>query len=864
MIRSLLRASGPGLLLAFAVAGGSPARAQELTPADLPGIVIEPPPSPVVFEGASFSVGVKLDAEPRLVLPSGQDEDPITRPFPVTVSFSVTGLTDGLAVTFNPGRLTFDSGNWDRLQQVGVMVGQDDDAVPDQGTFEYTISAPGVRVSDEFPIPITILDDDTPAVTLSPSDIVLIEGGDPRTYEVALAAKPTGGVTVALTLMGAQARQISFTPESLTFTPRNWDEGQTVELSAPSGSGAAPLEGASILHTASGAKEFALAEPAPLSVRVDPPPEPLPPVSDVTASPLPDGFRVSWTPLELGVVAGYRVEFVPWPDGEFDDPKLCPGGLCPGDEFPNRSQRSYDVHGLNPDDVYRVRVMAFEDLPGSPRLYGIPAPASSLVVVGEDLEANPHLSDQADAASALIARSVGSSALEAVAARVAADRESIAHASPATALASWARAVAGPGLSDAVLSVHERSPVERDEIRTRGRRQRPAGPVERGDWSTWFRADRPGLGGRVPLEEGNGTLSLDGSAQVLHLGVERSIEPPSALDRFSEATTPEGEWLAGVGLGLASASVDVAPDGASLDHSTWLVYPYLGYRDDRKLAYASLGGGLGTSTFRHPDFASGSAEQDTLLVFAGLGGAAVVAGRPDSVELLIRASALGTLADTDAGPVLVSSTVAAHRLRFGVDARHARRMGGGILSPSGGIGLLYDAGDGPGGWAVEADAGTRFDWRRFSFSARARTFLKASDDLDRTLGLSGAVRYSPGGSGRGLFFSLSPTYGPGAADGSPWDRVLDPSGREASSGLGLSAEAGYAFSPAPVPGLVTVVAGLRSGSGGWGEGAIGAARAGIRYRGRGSLALGVELDLPLESGGPASAPAVSFRARWSF
>ena len=858
MIRSLLRASGPGLLLAFAVAAASPAQGQLPDLPDLLDIVFDPTPFPELDEGVPFSVRVKLDSQP---------------PRPVTVEFSVTGLTDGPTVSFRPGSLTFDRDNFDRLKRVRVMVGHDDDAVSNPGTFEYTIRAPGFMPrSGAFPI--MIQDDDTAALTLDPRAIILIEGGHTETYEVALAAKPTEDVTVKLDLVGAQSRQISFPPDSLTFTRWNWDQGQTVELSAPSGSGAAPLEGASILHTASGAEEFAEAEAASLSVSVVAPPEPLPPVSGVTASPLPDGFRVSWTPLKLGVVAGYRVEFVRWPDGAFGDP-----GLSPAVTADNPRAFSWTVRVGNPDDVYQVRVIAFEDPPGSsPRLYGVPAPASSLVVVGEDLEANPHISDQADAASALIARSVGSSVLEAVAARVAADRESIAHASPATApataLASWARAVAGPGLSDAVLSVHERSPAERDEIRTRGRRQRPAGPVERGDWSTWFRADRPGLGGRVPLEEGNGTLSLDGSAQVLHLGVERSIEPPSALDRFSEATTPEGEWLAGVGLGLASASVDVDPAGVSLDHSTWLVYPYLGYRDDRKLAYASLGGGLGTSTFRRPDLASGSddsgsddsgsAEQDTLLVFAGLGGAAVVAGRPDSVELLIRASALGTLADTDAGPVLVSSTVAAHRLRFGVDARHARRMGGGILSPSGGIGLLYDAGDGPGGWAVEADAGTRFDWRRFSFSARARTLLRASDDLDRTLGLSGAVRYSPGGSGQGLFFSLSPTYGPGAADGSPWDRVLDPSGREASSGLGLSAEAGYAFSPAPIPGLVTVVAGLRSGSDGSGKGAADVARAGIRYRGRGSLALGVELDLPLESGDAASAPAVSFRARWSF
>ena len=378
-----------------------------------------------------------------------------------------------------------------------------------------------------------------------------------------------------------------------------------------------------------------------------------------------------------------------------------------------------------------------------------------------------------------------------------------------------------------------------------------AAPVERGDWSTWARADLPGLGGQVDA------FSLDGSARILHLGIERSIEPPASFDRFSEATNPDGEWLAGIGLGFASASVDIDPSGASLNQAARFVYPYLGYRDDRKLGYALIGGGFGTSNFRHPSFQPDGADQDSLHLFAGLGGSVVVTGRPDRTEFLLRTSVLGALANVDAGPYLLTSTVAAYRARLGLDARHARSLGGGILSPAAGLGVLYDGGDGPGGVALEADAGTRFDWRRFSFSVHARTLLTSSDDLDRTLNLSGAVRYAPDGLNRGFFLTVSPSYGSGPEQGSSWDRGVVSSDPETSA-LRLTAEAGFALAAAPVPGLVTVVAGVDSGLH---DASHGVARAGIRYQSRTSLAVGLTHTFELSD---ARRTSMAFHIRWSF
>jgi hypothetical protein len=130
----------------------------------------------------------------------------------------------------------------------------------------------------------------------------------------------------------------------------------------------------------------------------------------------------------------------------------------------------------------------------------------------------------------------------------------------------------------------------------------------------------------------------------------------------------------------------------------------------------------------------------------------------------------------------------------------------------------------------------------------------------RTVCITGAVRYSPDVLGRGLFLTLAPSYGAGPNDNSPWDRVLA-SSDPATPRLRLSAQAGYAFSAAGAPGLVTVVAGVRPSLD---DATPGVARAGLRYRSRGSLALAVGLDRTIESGGTAPTSAASIQVRWSF
>ena len=83
MARHLHRACAFGLLVALAGAAES-----QTEPPELPDLVIEPLPSPMVTEGETVRAGVKLGSVPHPDL------------VPIRVSFSVTGLPSGLTVTF--------------------------------------------------------------------------------------------------------------------------------------------------------------------------------------------------------------------------------------------------------------------------------------------------------------------------------------------------------------------------------------------------------------------------------------------------------------------------------------------------------------------------------------------------------------------------------------------------------------------------------------------------------------------------------------------------------------------------------------------------------------------------------------------
>ena len=88
----------------------------------------------------------------------------------------------------------------------------------------------------------------SPGLTFSDDSLTVIEGGD-DTYTVVLNTKPTSDVTV--TIHDPSNPDVTTDPETLTFTPENWNVPQTVTVTAEEDDDELHEEG-TVTHTVSG------------------------------------------------------------------------------------------------------------------------------------------------------------------------------------------------------------------------------------------------------------------------------------------------------------------------------------------------------------------------------------------------------------------------------------------------------------------------------------------------------------------------------------------------------------------------------------------------------------------------------------
>ena len=84
----------------------------------------------------------------------------------------------------------------------------------------------GLTVTDAE---VTITDNDTRGVDVSPTTLLVAEGGN-DTYTVVLSSEPTGPVTVTPSVTGSS--DVTVSPLPLTFSAGSWDTAQTMTVSA--------------------------------------------------------------------------------------------------------------------------------------------------------------------------------------------------------------------------------------------------------------------------------------------------------------------------------------------------------------------------------------------------------------------------------------------------------------------------------------------------------------------------------------------------------------------------------------------------------------------------------------------------------
>ena len=147
---------------------------------------------------------------------------------PVTVTPSSSDTSEGVV----SDTLTFTPSNWDADQSVTVT-GVDDAEYDGDQTYQIIFSVTSSD-SEYNDIPVTALsvingDNDGASVRVTGAEnLETSEAGGTATFQVRLATRPTHEVIV--TLLSDDTSEGVVSPDSLTFTPNNWDTDQNITV----------------------------------------------------------------------------------------------------------------------------------------------------------------------------------------------------------------------------------------------------------------------------------------------------------------------------------------------------------------------------------------------------------------------------------------------------------------------------------------------------------------------------------------------------------------------------------------------------------------------------------------------------------
>ena len=175
---------------------------------DTPGITFTPA-ARTIREGATGTYDVKLNTAPTA---------------DVTVAIS----SDNPDVTVMPTMLTFTVDNWETNQRVTVSAGQDDDAADDTANLTHRPSGGDYGSGQNKTFVVTVTDNDTRGVTVTPTSLMVNEGGT-NTYTVVLDTEPTATVMVTIS---SNNTDVTADLANVTFLTSNWNTAQTVTVSA--------------------------------------------------------------------------------------------------------------------------------------------------------------------------------------------------------------------------------------------------------------------------------------------------------------------------------------------------------------------------------------------------------------------------------------------------------------------------------------------------------------------------------------------------------------------------------------------------------------------------------------------------------
>ena len=206
-------------------------------------------------------------------------------------------LGDSSDMSLTPESLTFTASNWTTAQTVTMTALDDDDATDEEILIVHRARGVG-GVPDAPPeLTVSVMDDDTPGVSVESISPDVDEGGT-ATYTLVLDTLPDRNVTITPT--GDDSGAVSVTPASVTFTTSDWNTAQTVTVTGVEDDDAND-ESVAISHRVRGYRNVPSAETVTVSVTDD------------------DTPRVSASPASLsrveGEMATYTLVLDTLPDG---------------------------------------------------------------------------------------------------------------------------------------------------------------------------------------------------------------------------------------------------------------------------------------------------------------------------------------------------------------------------------------------------------------------------------------------------------------------------------------------------------------------------------------------------------------------
>ena len=715
----------------------------------------------------------------------------------------------------------------------------DDDRNESAETFTVTIAlADGSTLPDGFVLgnattTVTISDDDEspamdnddhPGVTLAPVALEIAEGGS-GSYTLVLDTQPSGEVMVTV---GGATGEVTAQPASLTFTPANWSDPQSVTVESAHDDDALPDEAVRLTHSASGGGyDGVTIDPVTVTVVEDD--EAAVTLSETELA-LDEGAQGRYTVvLETRPVGG---EVTVTPISAEPMALAVSGALRFGASDWNIAQ-TVTVTGVRDTDTQDATVRVSHTVSGGD-YEGVTAASVTVTVTEQTLAGRPERANRINAeVLPQIAAATMSHTLSAVTERM---EESASCEARVGSLRLGARPSAPLEDEWGVRSHTEPASPSVSELLDGSSFTLPVGAsgtdTASSTLSVWGRGERGSLSGTERA------VSWDGELWTAHLGAD---------------WCQRSDLVAGAALAYSESDLDAGVgDGAQVAHETKMtsLHPYAVWRlPDGSNLWGSIGYGSGEARISESEdgIHSPALTQDLSQWSVAMGGRRVLLEEESAVGVdRVALKGEGALArlDTAANDGLSSLAVKATRLRLLLEASHERVLANhATLTPSLEAGLRRDGGDLGSGLGLEA--GASLLWRDpqtgWTGELRARALVAHERDRDEW-GISARLRLDPASDGRGLSLSFGPEYGytetemEGLFDYDPVSVATDSAVEEDMEGR-VQAEMGYGIgiSRSGPMALLTPYAGFTLGRSG--EETF---RVGARYRLGEGLSVGIE------------------------